>query len=226
MSRTSLIYKQAWLYELVMRVLYGRHYTARYRAIADLIPDNCSVLDVCCGPATLYSRYLRGKGLTYIGCDLSEAFVERLQRLGVRGEHRDLRDNSPLPAADYVVMQASLYQFLPEAEHVAGIVDRMLQAARQLVIIAEPIRNLTDSRWSFVARLSGQLTNAGHGPEKFRFTPATLEDFFRRYSACTRRAFDIPGGRERVYVLDAEAWRAGQAIPPPGQVNAMPADGG
>ena len=38
------------LRDCVMLALYGRHYGARYRAVADLIPDGSSVLDLCCGP--------------------------------------------------------------------------------------------------------------------------------------------------------------------------------
>ena len=59
----TVVYKSPLLYEAVMLALYGRHYFARYRAIADLIPAGSSVLDLCCGPAILYSRYLRNKNV-------------------------------------------------------------------------------------------------------------------------------------------------------------------
>ena len=35
----SPIYHNVLVYELVMLGLYGRHYGARYRAVAGLIPD-------------------------------------------------------------------------------------------------------------------------------------------------------------------------------------------
>ena len=57
----GLVYRSAALYEAVMRVLYGRHYAARQRAIAGLIPARASVLEVCCGPGTLYRRHLARK---------------------------------------------------------------------------------------------------------------------------------------------------------------------
>jgi SAM-dependent methyltransferase len=194
----SLIYRSPRLYELVMLALYGRHYFARYRAVADLIPAGASVLDVCCGPATLYHRHLRGKGVRYTGLDLNEAFIRRLTRAGAGGQVWDLAGGEPLPRADYVVMQASLYHFLPDP---APVVDRMLDAAGEQVIIAEPVRNLASCKLPLVARLARHQTDPGAGAPAGRFTEATLGAFFARYAEREARSFLIPGGREKVYVL-------------------------
>src|SRR5713101_4008912 len=129
---TSLIYKNTSMYELAMLLLYGRHYPSRYRAIADLIPSGSSVLDLCCGPALLYHRCLRAKSIQYTGLDLNAKFIDRLIRWGGCGQIWDLRSEEPLPSADYVIMQASLYHFLPDA---SPVVNRMLRAARKQVII-------------------------------------------------------------------------------------------
>lgn len=63
----SLIYRSRAGYELAMFMLYGRHYSARYRAIANLIPYGAEVLELCCGPGILYERYLRYKDVAYRG---------------------------------------------------------------------------------------------------------------------------------------------------------------
>ena len=75
---TSLIYRNASVYELAMLLLYGRHYASRYRAISELIPDGSSVLDLCCGPALLYHRCLRAKDVQYTGFDINSRFIEQL----------------------------------------------------------------------------------------------------------------------------------------------------
>src|ERR1044071_6340186 len=131
---TSIIYRNTPLYELAMLMLYGRHYPSRYRAIADLIPADSSVVDLCCGPALLFNRYLRQKNVSYTGLDVNAGFIRRLIRNGGSGQVCDLRKDAPLPRADYVMMQASLYHFLPDALPILG---RMLQAATRQVIIAE-----------------------------------------------------------------------------------------
>ena len=73
-----------------MRALYGRHYGDRMRAVAEQVPDNSSVLELCCGPGTLYFRYLRGRAGAYIGLDVNQGFVERLRDRGVDARLVDL----------------------------------------------------------------------------------------------------------------------------------------
>src|SRR6185503_18966076 len=189
---TSLIYRSASIYELAMVVLYGRHYTSRYRAIAELIPAGSNVLDVCCGPAVLYHRYLRSTDVRYTGLDINAKFIARLIRRGGSGQVWDLRKEAVLPPADYVSMQASLYHFLPDASEV---VDRMLSAARKRVIIAEPIRNLASSDSRFLASLGRLFTNPGVGEHSLRFTESSLADFFSGYSSRLVESFSIAGGR-------------------------------
>jgi SAM-dependent methyltransferase len=198
----TALYKSAFLYELLMILLYGRHYAGRYRAIADLIPARSSVLDLCCGPAVLYHRYLRQKPVRYMGLDVSRAFIERLKRRGVNGQVWDLQQEAALPEADYVVMQASLYQFLPNPQ---PIVDRMLRAARKQVILAEPVRNITSSKLAPLAFLGRHFTDPGDGQSAHRFTEDTLDRFFSQYSSRLSMAFFIPGGREKVIVLRSDS---------------------
>lgn len=191
----SLVYRSPLLYRAAMLALYGRHYFSRCRAIADLIPPNSSILELCCGPADLYFRYLEPKGVRYTGFDINSRFVARLGELG---RVWNVQDASPLPAAEYVLMQASLYHFLPDP---SPVIDRMLSAATKQVIVAEPIRNLTDSRWPLISRIARRETNAGTGAQPLRFNEQTLDAFFSRYAACVSRSFLIPGRREKVYVL-------------------------
>jgi hypothetical protein len=194
----SLIYRSDALYELAMAALYGRHYPARYRAIADLIPAGASVLDLCCGPALLYHRRLREKRVDYTGLDVNPRFIRRLVARGAAGRVWDVAGETPLPRADYVVMQASLYHFLPQPR---PVVDRMLAAARRQVIIAEPVRNLASSRWRALAALGRRLSDPGDGTSARRFTAATLDQLFASYGGRVRGSFLIPGAREKVYLM-------------------------
>jgi hypothetical protein len=187
------------LYELAMLVLYGRHYPSRYRAIADLIPADSSVVDLCCGPALLFDRYLRQKNVRYTGIDVNAGFIDRLVRNGASGMVRDLRKDEPLPRADYVLMQASLYHFLPDA---LPIVGRMVEAARRKVIIAEPVRNLSTSDSTILRLLGRLLTNPGVGEQAHRFTEASLDELFSTYASRVDQSFLIAGGREKVYVIN------------------------
>ncbi len=215
---TSLIYRSALGYEALMRTLYGSHYDARMRAIAERVPDGAQVLELCCGPGTLYRRHLRGRVGGYIGLDLNYRFVARLRARGVDAREVDLASSEQsLPLADVAIIQASLYHFLPAAD---AVLQRMLTAARQRVIVAEPIRNLSSSRLGWLAALGRRGTDpgAGDGHEQ-RFDEASLDRLMAAYAEVTTAAFTIPGGREKVFVLDpgrvpAPAGRPGTAAGP------------
>lgn len=196
---TSLIYRSALGYELLMGVLYGRNYGARMRAVAEQVPDGASVLECCCGPGTLYERHLRRRTAGYVGLDVNPGFVERLRRRGVDARLLDLAaDAEPLPEADVVILQASLYHFLPQPER---ILDRMLTAARERVIVSEPVRNLASSEHALIARLGRRAADPGVGGHAQRFNEASLAALMERYRDRVLRSFAIPGGREVVYVL-------------------------
>jgi SAM-dependent methyltransferase len=195
---TSLIYRSARGYELLMRALYGRHYGARLRAVAEQVPAGASVVELCCGPGTLYFRHLRGHG--YVGLDVNAGFVERLRAQGVDARELDLSVQRPLPEGDVAIIQASLYHFLPDA---AGLIDRMLAAARDRVIVAEPVRNLATSAIPGVSLIGRRAADPGTGSHADRFDEQTLETLMDRYSDRILTSFPIPGGRERVYVLNA-----------------------
>jgi SAM-dependent methyltransferase len=202
---TSLIYRSSFGYELLMRALYGRHYDDRMRAVAGEVPDGASVLELCCGPGTLYLRHLRTRASGYVGIDVNPRFVERLGRRGVAVNRLDLAaSDDPLPEADVVILQASLYHFLPHPER---ILDRMSAAARDRVIVSEPVRNLASSNLPLIGRLGRSAADPGVGGHAQRFTEATLEALMARYRERILKSFPIPGGREWVYVLAADSAR-------------------
>ena len=195
----NLLYKSAGVYNLVMRVLYGRQYASRWTKIAELIPAGSTVIDLCCGSAVLYHRHLRQKSVDYTGLDISSRFVNALTERGVKSLVWDLREDTPLPRADVVVMQASLYHFLP---HASRVVDRMLEAAHRQVIIAEPIHNIATSNVPIISAIAGRLSGPVVATNPQRFTEETLDRFFMAYAANVKQSFKIAGGREKVYVLE------------------------
>ncbi len=197
---TSIIYRSALGYELLMRALYGRHYAERMRRVAEHVPVGASVLELCCGPGTLYRRHLRGRVGAYTGLDVNPGFVARLRAAGVDARRLDLSVPRPLPEADVVLIQASLYHFLPDA---AALLERMLEAARERVIVAEPIRNLSSSRLPVLGALGRRAADPGVGGHAARFDAASLDALMGGHADRLITEFVIPGGREKVFVLEA-----------------------
>ena len=77
----------------------------------------------------------------------------------------------------------------------------MLSAARDRVIVSEPVRNLASSKMPLVGRLGRRGTDPGGGGHDQRFTVQTLDRLMAHYDDRIRNSFLIPGGREKVYVL-------------------------
>lgn len=50
-----------------MLLLYGKNYRKRLSVVAGMIPNNSSVLEICCGPCELYQKYLKCKNIEYVG---------------------------------------------------------------------------------------------------------------------------------------------------------------
>jgi SAM-dependent methyltransferase len=197
--RISLVYSHPVIYEALMAGLYGRHYEDRYRAVAGLIAPGSSVLDLCCGPGVLYHRHLRAKAIRYTGWDCNRGFIAYLARRGAEGEVRNICANDPFPVSDYVVMQGSLYHFLPDA---SGVIKRMIRAARRQVIISEPVRNLATSRRPWLSWLAKKGTAVDGDETALRFTAKSLEALLIPWREKITRSFFIPGGREQVYVIE------------------------
>ncbi len=196
-SNQSIIYKNTFLYSLVMRILYTRNFNARYQVIVDLIPAGCSVVDVCAGDCYLYRKFLRQKHIQYTALDISPHFIRSAQKLGINARLFNARTGE-LPRGDVLIMQGSLYQFLPNADAILG---RMISAARVKVIIAEPVQNLSSSKNALVARLAKNLTRPNDSaPNHERFCQESLQNLFCKFTSF-EQSFLIPGGREMVGVF-------------------------
>ena len=191
------VYQVPALYRLLMRVGYGPDYAARYALFADRIGEPDDVLEVCCGHLGLY-RHLRHRGLvrSYVGLEQAPAMLRLARRRGVDVRAFDVRAGGALPAAGTVIMQASLYQFHDIAD---TLLPRLWAAARRRLVIAEPVRNLSQSR-SRVARWAARaLTRTPDGRiHTFRYTEATLLELYRRCAIPVSRVDRTPGGREIV----------------------------
>jgi trans-aconitate methyltransferase len=193
----SPIYWHPRLYQLAIRLLYGKHYRDRYAAIASRIATGVSVVDLCCGDCRLFTQELAGRAGSYLGLELNERFVRRARTRGITASVWDFRVD-PVPPADVVILQGSLYQAVPD--HVV-LIERMLRAARHAVIIAEPVKNLSTSGHGAVSWIAQHMANPGTQHMATRFTEQSLRELFSRFPLI--ECVPIAGGRELCAVFDA-----------------------
>ena len=195
MKQVPFIYRHPLIYTAIMRMLHRSAFDARYRLVAAEVPEGASVTEACCGDCELYRRSLQGKVSRYTGLEFSPAFVRAAQGHGIDCRETDLR-TAEIPEADVVIMQAALYQFHPDA---AGMIRRLLQAAGRRVIIAEPVKNLSESGSGLLRAISRKLT-ATDGSHH-RFTTDTFLALVQTFPEFVRSTL-TPDGREMITVFD------------------------
>jgi len=191
------LYRVPALYGLAMRIAYRRDYGARHALIADMVGRSTDVLELCCGDLELY-RHLATRGLVraYRGLEQAPAMLRLAQRRGVEVHAFDVRAGGELPRAETVIMQASLYQFHDVAE---SLLPHLWAAARRLLVIAEPVRNLSHSRNVLARWLARELTRTADGRvHAFRYSEGALLDLYARCRIPVSRLQRTPGGHELV----------------------------
>ena len=196
---TRVIYRDPRIYRGVLRLLYGAALAERERVVAGivrrLLPAGGLVLDAACGDAGI-ARALPS-GVRYLGVDASPVFVRALERAGREALRADLARDA-LPRADVVLLLGSLYQFLPDPD---PVLDRLRDAARVAVVVAEPYRNLATSRFAPVAALARRMTDPGVSSSISRFDDTSLRDVIARHGGNVVHTTS----RERVAVLPGRA---------------------
>lgn len=192
----SPVYWHPVIYHHLMKFLYGKHFEARYKAISALIPDNASVTEVCAGDGYLYRNYLAGKNVKYIGLDINSIFVRYGQQNNIPIVKHDLFIDE-IPVSDYVIIQASLYQFMPKHEFV---VRKLLSATRSILIIAEPIQNLSSSKNPLISFIAKYSANPGKDHTVHRFNKESLISFFEQFAEY-KSSKEVDGGREMIGIF-------------------------
>jgi len=187
----SPVYWHPAVYHYLMRLLYGKYFEARYEAISNLIPEHASVTEVCSGDSYLFRNYLIKKNVKYLGLDLNPSFVKYGREKNIHILKHDLLTDE-VPFSDYIIIQASLYQFIPKEHY---ILNKLLSAANRYLIVAEPVKNLADSSNPIISFLARYSVNPGTSPAVKRFNRETLLACFKQHSEFSE-VIEVDGGRE------------------------------
>ena len=97
--------------------------------------------------------------------------------------------------AGAVITQASLYQFHDIAD---ALLPCLREAARRLLVFAEPVRNVSPSRFRAARWVARILTRTDDRVHTFRSTKATLLDLDQRCGIPVSRLDRTLNGREVV----------------------------
>ena len=172
----SINYWHPSIYSFFIRLSYKHSFTERYEAIRDLIEESSTVIDVCCGDCKVHD-FLKDKKIDYTGLDFNQNFVNAANKKGIKTIFFNIYENE-IPKADYILFQASLYQFIPRHEQ---ILKKLFDAAIKYVIISEPVKNYADSKSKIISFIAKMLNDPGDGIKPYRFTIDTLKEALRPF---------------------------------------------
>jgi glycosyltransferase involved in cell wall biosynthesis len=188
------IYWSDELYDQGMELLFGPYREEVLGAVAALVPDGSSVVDVCCGTARLGRDFLVPRGCSYVGLDFNARFVMAARKAGIDTRQFEMfRDE--IPVADHVVICSSLYHFVARQDEV---IETLRASARDTLIVSEPVARLMGSA---LDGMRGTLTAPGVGDASYRYTPDDFRALCERHGASELRE----EGRSFIAVFDGTA---------------------
>lgn len=192
-----------------MRCLYMGGYYSRFEKVSKEVDVGDSVLELCFGDLYLYENYLKAKVVKYVGVEINPVFIKYAYKKGVNVIQGDIL-TCQFPCVDVAIIQASLYQFM---KNDIILLEKMFNSAKKKIIIAEPIRNIAQSRNKVISYLGKHFVKVGNVDHAFRYNKDSLlclcNSFVNRYKDNIEdyRFFEITGGRELVVVIDKKLER-------------------
>jgi len=200
MGKVSLIYRNIWLYRMLMNILYTSGYKQRFEKVIGIIDHYKlkSVLELCFGDIYI-AEYCKINDIEWTGIDLNQEFVDQAKRKGFNAKAADLLSMDILPKADACVIIGSLYHFHNNAHFV---LSKMLKASDK-IIISEPVKNLSDQN-NLLGRIARRSANAGKGNEQFRYNESTLQQLLEEESKKLNFSFKIVDSYKKDSIITIE----------------------
>jgi hypothetical protein len=103
-----------------------------------------------------------------------------------------------IPKTDYILMQGSLYHFIPEEKN---LIQKLLEACNKEIIISESVDNLSNSESKIKSFLAEQFSKAKTGQSKLKFTTKTLSETFSEFKNQIKVWEEEPDSKEIIIVL-------------------------
>jgi hypothetical protein len=175
----SPAYWNALCYEFFIKFVWrqsGHIRAQQWKAIAQWIPEGANVVEVAAGTGRFYRDVLAGRVGNYLAIDINQAFVDDMRKQGINARCSDIRRDA-IPSGDVVIILSALYHF---KEIAPEVLDKLLKAARERLIILEPVGQVM-AQFTWSNRIRAALVNIGEGPIYNRYKREELEALCTAY---------------------------------------------
>ena len=168
-KKLSLIYRNIWIYRLIMNMLYLGRYQRRFKDILNQIgPKDNNIVELCFGDIYI-AAYCKKNARHWVGYDINDAFVNHALQHGYNAVCADILSLENLPRADVLIFAGSLYHF---NENMHKIWQLMTSCATK-IILSEPIKNITSIK-NIMGTIGARASTVRNGAEAFRFDRDSL----------------------------------------------------
>tara|TARA_B100000575_G_scaffold286323_1_gene282914 strand:- start:883 stop:1515 length:633 start_codon:yes stop_codon:yes gene_type:complete len=172
-TKISFVYRNIFVYRLILFFLYLGQYNRRYKTIINQIDLNTdkSVVELCFGDIFI-AKWCQKKNISWIGFDINDAFIKyaELKKFVVHKKYIDEKTN--FGQSDLIIVSGSLYHF---KNNINIFLDNILRQTNKL-IIQEPVFNWI--RIKFLGNFIKTFTNVNGKEYDLRFTFDELKKIF------------------------------------------------
>jgi hypothetical protein len=201
-NNTSLIYRNIWIYRLVMNLLYLGRYRRRFKDITNLLEqkDN-NIVELCFGDI-IVAEYCKESARHWVGYDINGVFVNYALKHGHNAVSTDILSLESLPDADVLIFAGSLYHF---NENMHKIWQLMTSCASK-IILSEPVKNITSIK-NFVGKIGARASTVRNGAEAFRFDRRSLIEMLDRFKETYNFTYEIVSEKKDILIIINERYQ-------------------
>jgi hypothetical protein len=201
-NNTSLIYRNIWIYRLVMNLLYLGRYRRRFKDITNLLEqkDN-NIVELCFGDI-IVAEYCKESARHWVGYDINDVFVNYALKHGHNAVSTDILSLESLPDADVLIFAGSLYHF---NENMHKIWQLMTSCASK-IILSEPVKNITSIK-NFVGKIGARASTVRNGAEAFRFDRRSLIEMLDRFKETYNFTYEIVSEKKDILIIINERYQ-------------------
>jgi len=201
-NNTSLIYRNIWIYRLVMNLLYLGRYRRRFKDITNLLEqkDN-NIVELCFGDI-IVAEYCKESARHWVGYDINGVFVNYALKHGHNAVSTDILSLESLPDADVLIFAGSLYHF---NENMHKIWQLMTSCASK-IILSEPVKNITSIK-NFVGKIGARASAVRNGAEAFRFDRRSLIEMLDRIKETYNFTYEIVSEKKDILIIINERYQ-------------------
>jgi hypothetical protein len=195
-SDFSLIYRNIWIYRLIMNVLYLGRYRQRFQDITnELGPRDNNIIELCFGDIYI-ATYCKESARDWVGYDINDVFVNHALKHGHNAVSMDILSLEKLPRADVLIFAGSLYHF---HENMHKIWQLMTSSASK-IILSEPVKNITSIK-NCVGKIGARASTVRNGAEAFRFDRDSLIEMLDYFKETYNFTYEILSEKKDILII-------------------------